>query len=186
MTTPETDWLTFLVPILCCALVFIPFIGRRGESQQPPGLMTDFWFTPLKIEETYGAIKKESDEWRSRVIKREKERSTSIVSRIRNLGRTPSPETRFRVQQDDVPRLYKLLDKRVGPIYFELTEVESGGTVVKASYGPHAKDRIVNFKAKQPLLIPTAPIGLNCPACGKALHREFNLCPYCGQKLIKE
>jgi len=72
----------------------------------------------------------------------------------------------------------------VGTLYFELIEVEEGGTTVKASYGSGAKNRIVDFKARSPLKIPRVPIGNNCPSCGKAVLREFTLCPYCGQKLI--
>ena len=70
---------------------------------------------------------------------------------------------------------------RTGPIYFEFTEVEGGGTVVKATYNSNIKARVTRFKAKQPLRIPAVPIGGRCPACGMATLPEFKLCPYCGE-----
>ena len=75
---------------------------------------------------------------------------------------------------------------RTGPIYFELTDVEGGGTVVKTEYNFSIKSLMARFKAGLPLKIPAAPIGNRCPACGKSVLSEFSLCPYCGEKLIKE
>jgi len=58
--------------------------------------------------------------------------------------------------------------------------------VVKATYNSALKGRVAKLKAVLPLKIPATPVGLNCPSCGKPVLREFNLCPYCGSKLIKE
>ena len=83
------------------------------------------------------------------------------------------------------PRLISLSDA-TGPVYFEFTEVEGGGTVVKATYGSALKGRVAKLKATLPLKVPATPIGLSCPSCGKPVLKEFNLCPYCGTELIKE
>jgi len=82
------------------------------------------------------------------------------------------------------PRLFRLTDAVAGPVYFELTEVEGGGTVVKATYSSSIKRQVAEFKARSPLKIPAVPIGKRCPACGKAVLPEFVLCPYCGEKLM--
>jgi len=97
-------------------------------------------------------------------------------------GRT---EERFVAKEAISPRLYRMND-RSGPIYFELTEVEGGGTVVKTTYNSSIKGRMAKFKAGLPLKIPATPIGNRCPSCGKPVLPEFILCPYCGEKLIRE
>jgi hypothetical protein len=78
------------------------------------------------------------------------------------------------------------MEDTTGPIFFELTPVEGGGTVVRTMYNYAIKARIARFRADQPAKIPATPIGLNCPSCGKPVLQEFVVCPYCTEKLIKE
>ena len=113
------------------------------------------------------------------------EESDSFTSRLRGAFGGGREEERFLVEESISPRLYRLVDTS-GPIYFELTEVEGGGTVVKTTYNSSIKSRMAKFKAGLPLKIPAAPVGNRCPTCDKPVLPEFNLCPYCGEKLIKE
>jgi len=113
-----------------------------------------------------------------------KERAGSFISKLMGIFRRGQDEERFIVKETNPPRLYKIVDIS-GSIFFELTEVEGGGTVVKATYPSSVKSRMARFKARLPLKIPAAPIGDRCPSCGKPVLPEFILCPYCGEKLIK-
>jgi len=177
----EFDLLSTLLPIICCVIA-IPLISRSGggQSSQPPTGESDLWYTTQNIDEAYETINKEVDSWR---VKAEEEdaKPKSFVSRLTGGGKKGP---RFVVKEAIAPRLITIGDSKVGTFYFELTEVEEGGTTVKASYSSAAKNRIVEFKARSPLKIPRVPIGNNCPSCGKAVLPEFTLCPYCGQKLI--
>jgi hypothetical protein len=140
------------------------------------------WYTPQGIEETYEAVLGIIEEWRE--AETEPRSLGQRPGLLRGLARRRS-EPRFVEREKDPPRLYRMLD-RTGPIYFEFTEVDGGGTVVKATYNSNIKARVTRFKAKQPLRIPAVPIGGKCPACGKTTLPEFKLCPYCGETLIKE
>lgn len=180
-TGGEFDLLSTLLPIICCVIA-IPLLSRSGGGQpsQAPTGESDLWFTTRNIDEAYETINKEVDSWR---VKAEEEdaKPKSFISRLTR-GRKKGP--RFVIKETIAPRLITIGDSVVGTIYFELIEVEEGGTTVKASYGSAAKKQIVDFKARSPLKIPRVPIGNNCPSCGKAVLREFALCPYCGQKLV--
>jgi len=174
-----TDILWYILPIICCVLMMTQ---SRGEQRaEPPRSEAESWYTTQSIEETYRSIENETADWRKKAQERS-ERSGSFLSRLR--GRAPKPEERFVVQETMSPRLFRLTDAVAGPVYFELTEVEGGGTVVKATYSSSIKRQVAEFKAKSPLKIPAAPIGNRCPACGKAVLPEFVLCPYCGEKLM--
>jgi len=177
----EFDLLSTLLPIICCVIA-IPLISRGGGRQpsQAPTRESDLWFTTQNIDEAYETINKEVDSWR---VKAEEEdaKPKSFISRLTRRGKKGP---RFVVKESIAPRLITIRDPVVGTIDFELIEVEEGGATVKASYGSAAKNRIVYFKARSPLKIPRVPIGNNCTSCGKAVLREFILCPYCGQKLI--
>ena len=173
------DILWLILPILCCVLMMTQ--SRSEPKAEAPRTEAESWYTTQNIEETYKSIEDETAEWRKKAQERG-ERSGSFLSRLR--GGTPKPEERFVVQETIPPRLLRLTDAIAGPVYFELTEVEGGGTVVKATYGSSIKRQVAEFKAKSPLKIPAAPIGNRCPSCGKAVLPEFILCPYCGEKLI--
>lgn len=116
-------------------------------------------------------------------VEGKKELTRSFLSVFK--GEVGGVKDRFVVKEVVPPRLYRLTDQS-NPIYFELTEVENGGTVVKVTYNSDVKERIAKFKAELPLKIPAIPIGKQCSACGKPVLSEFVMCPYCGEKLIKE
>lgn len=176
------DLFWILLPLICCMLA----MGQRGEertSQREP--VTESWYTHQDIESTYNAIEEETAEWR-RQVEAAQETQESLTSRIKSIiGGGREPAERFTVKEANPPRLLQL-DDRSGPIYFEMTEVEGGGTVVKATYSNAVKSRIAKFKSSLPLKIPAAPVGNRCPSCGKSVLPEFKLCPYCGEKLITE
>jgi hypothetical protein len=175
------DFIWFLLPLICCMVA----MSQRGEKQ-PAGMRaegSESWYTTGDIQSTYNQIEEEVMRWREDAMSQEAA-DTSIMTRLQRII-SSRRETRFGVSESKPPRLYTLTD-RTGPIYFELTEVESGGTVVKATYSPELKNRMARFKADLPLKIPTVPLGLHCPACGKGVLPEFELCPYCGETLIKE
>lgn len=142
--------------------------------------LSDLWYTSQNIEEAYEIIGKEIESWQVKAAE-EKARPKSFIENLKSIGRRKGE--RFVIEKEVSPRLYTLNDPVVGIINFELTEVEAGGTTVKATYSSIAKSRILDFKARSPLKIPVAPIGDNCPSCGKSVLREFLMCPYCGQKL---
>jgi len=172
-------WL--ILPLLCCVMAMSQ---SRGERRPESGAVTESWFTTQNIETTYEAIETETAGWRREAEERKKE-PTSFTSRLMGAFRRQKLEARFVVQEEVPSRLYRLADP-TGPIYFELTEVEGGGTVVKTTYHPVLKRRMAKFKAGLPLKIPSAPIGNRCPSCGKPAFPEFILCPYCGEKMVRE
>lgn len=173
------DIIWILLPLVCCVLM-----GQRGERPQGPRTTTESWYTIKDIEATYASIEAKATEWRKEAEER-KSTSDSLVSKLRGALGMRKDVDRFVEKEANSPRLYRM-DDSTGPIYFELTEVEGGGTVVKTMYSPDIKVQMAKFKADLPLKIPATPIGLRCPACGKPVLSEFRLCPYCGEKLIKE
>ena len=173
------DIFFLLLPVLCCMMMMTQSRQRTQESET----VTESWFTIQDIETTYKATEKETAEWRSEAEKR-RERPKSLISKLRGTFGGGKIE-RFVVEEEIPPRLYRLADP-TGPIYFEFTEVEGGGTVVRTTYNSAIKGRMARFKADLPLRIPAAPVGNRCPSCGKSVLREFNLCPYCGGELLKE
>ena len=173
------DFIWFLLPLLCCMMA-----GQRGGKPPESRTATESWYTVQDIEATYSAIEERAAEWREEA-EASKPTSGSLVSKLRGaLGGRRDVE-RFVEKETSPPRLYQMVDS-TGPIYFELTEVEGRGTVVKTSYNPYIKVRMAKFKADLPLKIPATPIGHRCPSCGKPVLPEFSLCPYCGEKMIEE
>ena len=146
----------------------------QGDSTSQTASESDTWYVSTPIQEAYDAIIEETDDWRERATARRSKSRFAFLSR-----RTPQT---FIVDQAVSPRLYRLKDDRAGEMSFELTEVEEGGTTVKATYEGRARSLVQNFKAKMPVKI----IGANvrtCPSCGKEMRPEFKTCPYCGAKL---
>lgn len=175
------DIFWILLPLLCCLMMS----QRGGERTQASGEVIEHWYTIQDTEATYSAIEEEASEWRKQAEERRQESAGSITSRLKGVLGGGKEEERYAIKETIPPRLYSMTDK-TGPIYFELTEVEGGGTVVQATYNNAIKSRVARFKAKLPLKIPAVPIGKRCPTCGKAVLPEFSLCPYCGEKLITE
>ncbi len=146
----------------------------QGESSPQTTSESDTWYVTTPIQESYDTIIKETDDWRERATARRSKSRFAFLSR-----RTPQ---NFIVDQAVSPRLYRLKDDRAGEVSFELTEVEEGGTTVKATYEGRARSLVQNFKAKMPVKILGANVR-TCPSCGKDMRPEFKSCPYCGSKL---
>lgn len=173
----------WIIPVICCLMMMTQ--SRGGGGRPEPTTETESWYTTQSIETTYEALERETTEWRREAEEERREKSDSFTSKLRGAFGGGKEEERFLVRESIPPRLYRLTDAS-GPIYFELTEVEGGGTVVKATYNSAIKSRMAKFKAGLSLKIPAVPIGNRCPACGKSVLPEFNLCPFCGEKLITE
>jgi hypothetical protein len=175
--------LYILLPVFCCLMSMNMGQRRDGSAQQ--SRETESWYTVQDIETTYAQIEEKVEEWHDD-SKIQTTDSGSFMTTLRKLiSGKREPDERFVTREKNAPRLYSVSDT-TGPIYFELTEVNDGGTVVKTSYNLGVKEQMARFKAELPLSIPSTPIGLNCPSCGKPVLEEFELCPYCGEKLIKE
>jgi hypothetical protein len=172
------DIMWLLLPLLCCMLM-----GQRGEKPQEAGPETESFYTTQPIQESFDDVAEEMTKWRQEA--KEKKEEPGITSSITRLLKGGTPTERFTEKERIPPRLLSLTDS-TGPLYFEFTEVEGGGTVVKATYNQALKGRVARLKAALPLKVPAAPVGLSCPSCGKPVLREFNVCPYCGSNLIKE
>ncbi len=163
-----------LLPLLLCCMLPMMMRGQGGGGRSEPTTESDSWYVTYGIQEAYDAIVKETDDWRDKMaVKRTKSR-LSFLSR-----RTPQ---NFVVDQDVSPRLYRLKDDQAGNLSFELTEVEEGGTTIKATYQGNARSLVQNFKAKMPVKILSSNTKV-CPSCGKDMRPDFKTCPYCGATL---
>ena len=127
----EFDLLSTLLPIICCAIA-IPLISRSGggQSSRPHTGESDLWYMTQNIDEAYETINKEVDSWREKA-EEEDAKPKSLFSKLTRGGKKGP---RFVVKESIAPRLITIGDPVLGVIYFELTEVEEGGTTVKASY----------------------------------------------------
>ena len=170
----------WVLPAIC---LLITFLQPKGEKTSEKGMLVESWYTPQEISEAYSTIADEMDTWRT--TEETKTPPTSIAARLLNVFKSKSSKERFVLREEVPPRLYRLQDA-TGPLFFELTTVEGGGTVVRTMYNYAVKARMARFRASQPAKIPAIPIGLNCPTCGKPVLQEFVVCPYCTEKLIKE
>jgi hypothetical protein len=181
-TTGGLDIFWILLPLLLCVLLMGQGRGSGGGGGTA-GPISESWYTGQDIETTFKTIETVADEWRKKA-KEKREASRGALSSLKNVLGGGAPKDRFVVEKTVSPRLLRMSDT-TGPVFFELTEVEGGGVVVKATFNSELKGKIANFKASLPLRIPANPVGNRCPACGKAVLPEFNLCPYCGEKIIK-
>jgi len=165
----QIDITLLLLPLLCCLFALV------SQPRQPQAnIEIDSWFVPKNIAEVYQAVIEEVNKWN----KKSREKKSKFSFRRKE-------KERFSIIKTVAPRLCEIHDSKSGPIFFEMIEVEGGGTVVKVTYNQMIKELIVNFKAHLPLKIPAQPIGKNCPSCGKSVLKEFNVCPYCGEKLTE-
>jgi hypothetical protein len=181
-STGGFDTLWIILPILLCLMLMGQGRGGGGGGTAQE-TVSEAWYTLQDTETTYKTIETAVAEW-CKEAKEKKERSRGVLSSIKGALSGGKPGDRFVVKETIPPRLYRVSDTS-GPIYFELTEVVGGGTVVKATFSSQLKSKMAKFKASLPLKIPATPIGNRCPACGKPVLPEFNLCPYCGEKIIK-
>ncbi len=175
------DYIWWLLPLVCCLLT----MSQREERPQASGQEVETFYTTLDISEAFETVEEKVAEWREEAREKGSEQGGIGQSLRRLLAGGRGPVERFTEKDKQPPRLYSLNDSS-GTIFFEFTEVEGGGTVIKTTYNGVLKGRISNLKADLPLKIPATPIGLKCPSCGKPILEEFNICPYCGTDLIKE
>jgi hypothetical protein len=175
------DLLYWILPVLICLILIR---GQPGGETSPKGeILVDSWFTPEGIDEAFSAIIAETDQWR--IEEETKSPPSSMITRLINSFTQRGPKERFVLREEVHPRLYRLEDS-TGPLIFELTTVEGGGTVVKVWHSYAIKARVARFRASQPAKVPATPIGLHCPSCGKPVLQEYIVCPYCSEKLVKE
>jgi hypothetical protein len=177
------DLFWIILPILCCLMLIFQGRGGGGKGGTAPETVSESWYTVQGIETTFKTIEATVAEWRKEAEEK-RETSKGVLSSLRGVLGGGKPEERFVVKETIPPRLHRMSDP-TGPIYFELTEVVGGGTVVKSTFNSDLRSKMARFKANLPLKIPAAPVGNRCPACGKPVLPEFNLCPYCGEKIIK-
>jgi hypothetical protein len=151
--------------------------GGMGRPIEIPREV-DVWIIPQRIEDVFSAIVREVENWRGKALVEPQKTPLPFLKGGKE------PRGRFEISQSIPPRLLKVTDRREGEMVFELTEIEGGGTSVRVSFSPYAKQRIQTFKAQFPAKIM---IGWQaCPYCGKPTLSDYNLCPYCGQKLRVE
>jgi len=181
--TGGLDIFWILLPLLCCVMLMAQGRGGGGKEGTAPETVLESWYTVQDIETMFKTIEATVAEWRKEA-KEKRDNSRGFLSSLKRVFGGGKPEDRFVAIETISPRLYRMSDP-TGPIYFELTEVEGGGTVAKTTFSPDLRSKMAKFKASLPLKIPAAPIGSRCPACGKPVLPEFNLCPYCGEKIIK-
>ena len=175
-----SNWLWYLLPLACCLLT----MTQRGEDYSQSAQDSDTFYTSLSIEDSFKEVDDRIELWRIDA-KENESNEKGIAASIRKMIGGRKKTERFTVVDKTAPRLLNLNDV-TGSIYFEFTPVEDGGTVVKVTYSQLLRGRMKRMKADLPVKIPATPIGLKCPSCGKPVLHEFNLCPYCGTKLIKE
>lgn len=170
----------WIIPAIC---LIIAYFQPKGEKAPEREMLVESWFIPQGIDEAYSTIISEMDEWRSTEATRSP--PDSMITRLLSSIKPQGSMERFVLKEELPPRLYRMEDTS-GPLFFELTTVEGGGTVVRTMYDYAIKARMARFRASQPAKIPATPIGLNCPSCGKPVLQDFVVCPYCTEKLIKE
>ena len=173
------NWLWYLLPLACCLLTF----SQRSDDVSEGSHEIDTFYTTENIDDAFKTIEDKIEDWRIDIAEntRNDKGAGGIVRRLMEGGKKTE---RFAEVDKTQPRLISLNDV-TGPLYFEFTSVADGGTVVKITYNPLLRGRMKRLKAALPLKIPSTPIGLNCPSCGKPVLKEFNNCPYCGTGLIK-
>ena len=177
----STDITTYLPLLLLCCM--LPLLMGRGTQQSQSNAATtemDIWFTGYTDQEAYDAVVKETDEIRQ---KAEAEANTK-KSRFPSISFRRGKKERYSVEQTIPPHLYRVSDRDDGPMYFEFSDAEGGGTQVKATFSEKNKASVQNIKAKMPTrkLMAATSNSTMCPSCGKPRLPEWQLCPYCGSK----
>jgi hypothetical protein len=156
------------------------FMRGGGGGGQPAEGRAEFddWFTSLEINQAFESVVEETDKWRKEV----EEKKPGTMEKIVNTFRKSKVE-RYIVNESVSPRLYRIADRQEGIMSFEFTEVEQGGTSIKATYtGSRARRRIQTFKASMPAKLTSPGRGKFCSICGKPIQPDFKSCPYCGEE----
>ncbi len=166
--------------LLCCMIPLFMNMGRTGGT---PGASTtdmDVWFTELTAQQSFDTIIKETDKFREKVEKEAEIKKSK--SRFSFLSR--KPKQRYVVKEMVTPNIYRLLDQEEGPLYFEISNAEEGGTQIKAAFSDKNKEAIQGIKAKMPSrkLMVARNTKFACPSCGKTRLPEWKICPHCGSQ----
>jgi len=172
----ETSYLLLLPLLVCCMLPMIMRMFRKPSPSTGAITEVDTWFTSYGINEAFDMVKGHISSWRS-----QKESEPASKSKFSLFGSKPPPE-RFVASESIPPRLLKFSDPVEGDLTFEFTETEAGGTAIRVNYYPHLKDRVQKMRASFPLKVPFVA-GTPCATCGKTVLPEFNICPFCGQRI---
>lgn len=178
-TGGTTDILTLLLPLMLCCMLPSLFQRGGGSQQEPQKAEFDSWYISSGIQGAYDTVVKEVDGWRENSLSRKKS-MFSFLSRKK-------PKN-FVVTNTVAPRLLRVNDDKVGPITFELTDMDGGNTSIKATYDAAARTLIQNFKAKIPIKVAlSTPVSVAapkvCPSCGKEMLSDYKVCPFCETKL---
>ncbi|TFH14869.1 zinc ribbon domain-containing protein [Candidatus Bathyarchaeota archaeon] len=176
-----SNWLLWLLPLAFCLLT----ITQKKEEPSTSTQLSDNFYTTLSVDDAFKTIQHKVDQWRIDAKESDINEKGLAVTLRKILGGTRAKTDRFTEIESKIPRLLNISDV-TGSIYFEFIPVEDGGTVVKVTYSHLLNGRMKRLKAELPIMIPATPIGLKCPSCGKPVLKEFNLCPYCGTRLMKE
>ena len=124
-TGGTTDILTMLLPLMLCCM--LPSLFQRGGGSQQEAIKAEFdsWYVNNGIQQAYDNVIKEVDDWRTNATTRKKS-MFSFLSRKKSQV--------FEVTNAVSPRLIRINDDKVGPITFELTEMDYNNTSIKATY----------------------------------------------------
>ena len=141
-----TDLINSLVPLMLCCM--IPMVFNKPKQPGREANESDSWYVTVRIEDMYDSIVKEVDGWREKIALKKPKGALSFL-----YGKTSKS---FDVDVATPPRLYRLKDDQIGEISFELTEVQGGGTSIKATYDARARALMQNFKATLPIKIPSS------------------------------
>jgi hypothetical protein len=167
------DILLILLPLVCCILALGQPRGRGSRKR-----VTNSWYTTLDIQPAFEKLIKEVEIWRKEMMEVKEE---NMVNKLRNFIVGGGREERYRMKKMLSPRLY-LLEDISGPIYFELTEVEGGGTIVTTSNDASINYGILKLMENLPKL-SLKEFSNTCPECEKPVTEGSKLCPYCGKEL---
>jgi len=130
----------------------------------------EVFVTVYDADNAYNTVVKEVENWHRRASMR------------RSLNPFKWRRPIFAVRMAIRPKLYRVLDRDVGIVEFELTPIDSGGTSVKVSYSPGNSLRIMEFKSKLP--VKSSPYTSKvCPSCKRGHPPSYTHCPYYGVAL---
>jgi hypothetical protein len=137
----------------------------------------DIWFTAYALQEAYDVTAKTIDKIREKAMAVPPKKSRNPFSRKK-------PETRYNVEKVDPPRIYRVNDAEDGPLFFEFSEAEGGGTQVKATFTAKTKSIVQTLKSEMPARQFNIAELLQkfCHSCGKQRQPDWQVCPYCGAK----
>lgn len=164
---------SLLLLILALIVCFVPATILRKRAERVPTMEKETFATTLDIETVYDMVIKEAETWRE----------YSMASNTRSFNPIKWRRPKFAVYKEVRPRLYRIVDRNVGVMTFELTPIDGGGTTVKISHWQEGRYRVKAFKAKLPVK-DFSSLNKTCPSCKKIYPPEYTHCPFCGVELL--